>query len=248
MNEKQLHRRIRSFVKREGRMTQAQQCAIETLYPIYGLPIGHGLLNIEQVFGRQAKTVLEIGFGMGQSLVTLALLRPEINFIGIEVHSPGVGSLLRAIEENNIQNIRIYREDAVDVLNQCIVNESLDIVQVFFPDPWPKRKHSKRRLIQTSFVEIIYHKLKEKGFLHLATDWQDYAEHMSRVLSQHTGFKCVADATILKEFISRPATKFEKRGEQLGHRICDLQFIKSSISSRLNAAWDKAHEISQGER
>ena len=219
-------RRIRSFVLRTGRMTPAQRQGLELYWPRYGLLRENGLLNIEQTFGRVAPTTLEIGFGMGQSLLQMALAAPDKNFIGIEVHRPGVGKLLHDMADAHVDNIRVYCDDAVDVLQQCIADSSLSVVQIFFPDPWHKKKHNKRRLIQSEFVQLLRQKLMSGGVLHLATDWQDYAEHMLAVMSVATGFKNLADNDYAPRPEYRPKTKFEQRGERLGHGVWDLLYEK----------------------
>jgi len=220
-------RKIKSFVRREGRLTPGQEKGLTTQWPLYGLSLTDGALDIEKTFGRHAApTVLEIGFGMGRSLAEMAANAPEKNFIGIEVHTPGVGSLLAAIEKNGLTNIRIYQDDAVHVLNECIPDNSLAIVQIFFPDPWPKKKHHKRRLIQVSFIELLKRKLQIGGKLHFATDWQNYAEQMVEVMNQVTGFENEAGDQVFSERPSyRPLTKFEERGHHLGHQTWELLFI-----------------------
>lgn len=220
-------RRIRSFVLRTGRMTPAQREGLELQWPRYGLDRDKGTLNIEQTFNRAAPTTLEIGFGMGQSLLQMAQAAPERNFVGIEVHRPGVGKLLHDAVDTGVDNIRVYCDDAVDVLQQCIADESLDTVQIFFPDPWHKKKHNKRRLVQPEFVQLLRRKLKIGGVIHLATDWQDYAEHMLAVMSVAEGFTNQADEAYAPRPEHRPKTKFEQRGERLGHGVWDLLYEKT---------------------
>ena len=217
-------RSIRSFVLRHGRMTTGQQRAFDELWPRWGLTREQGRLDPQQVFGREAPRVFEIGFGMGQSLIEMAQAAPDQDFIGVEVHRPGVGKLLSGMEEAGIDNIRVYNDDAVDVLNDCIDDASLAAVQIFFPDPWHKKKHNKRRLIQPAFVQKLRGKLKIGGFIHLATDWQDYAEQMLAVMSAADGFRNRAGAGYAPRPERRPTTKFEKRGERLGHGVWDLLF------------------------
>lgn len=221
-------RRVRSFVRRDGRMTDAQKRALDSMLPRVGLNLHDGVIDFSAVFGRATKTNLEIGFGSGQSLFEMAKSYPAENFIGIETYLPGVGSLLGAIEETELSNIRVYYADAVEVLQQCIPEESLDVVQIFFPDPWPKRKHHKRRLIQENFVKLILSRLKKNGMIHLATDWQHYAEQMMTVLSSIPELK---NAKAPFEYADRSSqrpivTKFEKRGQQSGRDIWELQFVK----------------------
>ncbi len=221
-------RSIRSFVLRTGRMTPGQQKAYDSHWPSKGLLLADGMIDYAQVFGRRAPLVLEIGFGMGASLVEMAKAAPEQDFIGIEVHSPGVGKLLHGMEEQNVDNIRVYCDDAVEVLKQCIADNSLDRVQIYFPDPWHKKKHHKRRLIQTPFVQALRSKLKVGGVLHLATDWEHYAEHMMEVMAAAEGFSNQADEYCFSDRPAyRPITKFEKRGERLGHGVWDLLFDKT---------------------
>jgi len=217
-----LQRKIRSFVKREGRMSKRQTSAINRLFPIYGIAFNEQPLNFETLFERQADTVLEIGFGMGDSLAQMASENPRLNYIGIEVHRPGVGSLLASIEENQIDNIRIINHDAVEVLQQAIPNQSLDAIQIFFPDPWPKKRHYKRRLIQAPFVELLAKKLKSNGRLHLATDWKNYAEWIKEIMSASPDFSKLPDDTPHQ----RPTTKFEKRGMDLGHGVWDMIYAR----------------------
>jgi tRNA (guanine-N7-)-methyltransferase len=224
-NEKS-HRRVRSFVLRMGRMTQGQQRAFDNFWPQKGLSLEQGLLNFEQVFGRTAPVVLEIGFGMGWSLVQMAKEAPQNDFIGIEVHRPGVGKLLHDMAEQRVENIRIFCDDAVEVLQRCIPDQSLAGVQIFFPDPWHKKRHHKRRLIQSEFVQHLRQKLKVGGVLHVATDWQEYAEHILAVLSTAEGFRNQAASDYAPRPAHRPTTKFEQRGERLGHGVWDLLFEK----------------------
>lgn len=219
------HRRIRSFVIRAGRMTAAQQSGLELL-PQKGLLREHGMLDGEKVFGRKAPIVLEIGFGMGTSLLQMAQAAPEKNFIGIEVHRPGVGKLLHDMTDAGIDNIRVYCDDAVEVLQQCIADDSLDAVQIFFPDPWHKKRHNKRRLIQPEFVQLLHRKLKKEGVLHVATDWQDYAEHIFTVMQAAPNFRNCAGEDYAPRPEYRPKTKFEQRGERLGHGVWDIIFSK----------------------
>jgi tRNA (guanine-N7-)-methyltransferase len=218
-------RRIRSYVLREGRMTAGQQKAYDDNWPRFGLEHSAGSLDFDTVFGRPGRRVLEIGFGMGVSLVEMAAAAPDSNYIGIEVHHPGVGKLLHSMQEQDVDNIRVYCHDAVEVLRDCIPDESLDLIQIFFPDPWHKRKHNKRRLIQPPFVEQLCKKLKPDATLHLATDWEDYAQQMMDVLSaseQFSNSRGEGNYTPRPDY--RPLTKFERRGERLGHGVWDLLF------------------------
>lgn len=218
-------RKIRSFVKREGRLTKGQAAALERSWPTMGLSCEQQLLNLDEVFGRTAPTVLEIGFGMGKSLVAMAKAAPEKNFIGIEVHRPGVGACLLEAEEAGVTNLRVFEHDAVEVLDTCIADDSLATVQIYFPDPWHKKRHHKRRLIQAEFVEALRPKLQIGGILHLATDWQNYAEHMLEVMQAAPNFRNLAkDGGYVPRPEERPLTKFEQRGERLGHGVWDLKF------------------------
>lgn len=221
-------RRIRSFVLRAGRMTRGQEVAFEHYWPEAGLTLEQGLIDPVAVFGRRAPLVFEIGFGMGQSLAAMAAAAPDTDFIGVEVHKPGVGRLLMTLGEQQLSNIRVYCDDAVEVLARCIPDASLDRVQVYFPDPWHKKKHHKRRLIQPEFVQHLRRKLKPGGVLHLATDWENYAEHMLAVMSVTEGFRNLADAGGYSPKPDwRPLTKFEQRGQRLGHGVWDLLFAKN---------------------
>jgi len=225
MTDTPSRRPIRSYVLRTGRMTPGQQRAFDQGWARWGLDYGDGLLDFEASFGRPGPRVLEIGFGMGQSLVSMAAAAPATNFLGVEVHRPGVGKLLHGMAEQGVDNIRVYCHDAVEVLRDCIAPESLDGIQIFFPDPWHKKKHNKRRLIQPPFVAQLVNSLKVGGILHLATDWEDYAQQMMAVLSSEPG---LANQSGEGEFTPRPAyrplTKFELRGERLGHGVWDLVF------------------------
>jgi tRNA (guanine-N7-)-methyltransferase len=210
-------RPIRSYVLRQGRTTPAQARALDALYPKYGLPYtGEPLGN---PFGRTAPLVLEIGSGMGETTAAIAKQRPEVDFIAVEVHAPGIGSLLNRIEKEALANLRVIRHDAVEVLERMIPDASLAAIHLFFPDPWPKKRHHKRRLVQPEFAALAARKLAPGGVLHAATDWPDYAEHMSEVFSGESLFLPVG-----KGFVERPPTKFEARGRRLGHPIRDLYF------------------------
>jgi tRNA (guanine-N7-)-methyltransferase len=220
-------RTIRSFVRREGRMTTGQKKAFDTLWSQFGLDTTKPLTNIHQVFAQPGPVILEIGFGMGDSLAQQAATQPQYNYIGIEVHRPGVGHLLSLVDKQQLKNIRIYCADAVEVLRHCIPDASLDGVQIFFPDPWPKKRHHKRRLIQIPIVNLIAAKLAAGGKLHLATDWENYAEHMLEVLNScPTLSNTSANGLFVERPASRPLTKFETRGRRLGHGVWDLVFRK----------------------
>ncbi len=218
---------IRSYVIRGGRITVGQKNAFDNFWPQYGLSLFGGPLDVQQTFGRQAPLVLEIGFGMGDSLLTMAQQETDKDFIGIEVHPPGVGCLINNAGKAEINNLRVYMADAIDVLDDCIADGSLDRFQLFFPDPWHKKKHHKRRIVQPAFVEKIKTKLKPGGLMHMATDWEAYAEHMMEVLSAADGLRNLAgEFQYSPRPEHRPITKFEKRGERLGHGVWDLLFEK----------------------
>lgn len=221
-------REIKSYVMRAGRMTPGQERGLEQGLPRYGLRLEEGVLQPQKVFGRQAPLTLEIGFGMGQSLLQMAKEAPEQDFIGVEVHRPGVGALLSGMLTDAVDNVRIYSCDAIEVLNQCIADESLDRLLLFFPDPWHKSRHHKRRIVQPAFAALVHKKLKQGGVLHMATDWEPYAEHMLEIMNAAPGYKNLsADNTWVPRPTERPVTKFEQRGERLGHGVWDLKFIKT---------------------
>lgn len=216
-------RSIRSFVKREGKMTTGQQNAIEQLWPDYGVDLNDGPLDMPALFGRDAYTILEIGFGNGLSLAEMAESAPEQNFFGIEVHRPGAGSLLVQVKQRGLENVRVSMDDAVEVLAQQVPAQSVDRVQIFFPDPWHKKRHHKRRLIQPEFVNNLVAKLKSDGVVHIATDWENYAEHILEVLEHCEGLVNTA-STYAEKPAYRPHTKYEERGRRLGHGVWDLVF------------------------
>jgi tRNA (guanine-N7-)-methyltransferase len=217
------HRPIRSFVLRQGRMSNAQTRALETLLPRWGIPYQNTLLDLDAAFGRVAPKILEIGFGMGDSTAAIAAAHPQNDYLGIEVHGPGVGSLLNQIEALGLTNLRVIQHDAVEVLKHMIAPATLDGVHIFFPDPWHKKKHHKRRLIQPELVALLCEKLKPGGYLHAATDWQEYAEHILAVLSAETRLANTAvDYAPKPDY--RPLTKFEQRGIKLGHGVWDIVF------------------------
>ncbi len=208
-------------------MTPGQQRAFDQNWERWGLEHGAGTLDFDARFGRTGPRVLEIGFGMGQSLVTMAAAAPARNFVGIEVHRPGVGKLLHSMAEQGVDNIRVYCHDAVEILQDCILPDSLDTIQIFFPDPWHKKKHNKRRLIQPSFVAQLISRLKDTGTLHLATDWENYAQQMMVVLSAEENLvNPFGEYQFAPRPEHRPLTKFELRGERLGHGVWDLIFCR----------------------
>jgi len=225
------HTHIRSFVLRQGRVSNAQQRCYDTLMPQYGIPYSTYLLDLTQAFGRTAPVTLEIGFGMGETTAAIARTHPQNDYLTIEVHTPGVGSLLKQIGEMNLTNIRIIQHDAVEVLRDMIPDNALDGVHIFFPDPWHKARHNKRRLIQAPFVALLVQKLKPAcpepgrmgGYIHVATDWQDYAEQALAVLSAEPLLQNAAEGYAPRPAY-RPLTKFEQRGLRLGHGIWDMVF------------------------
>jgi tRNA (guanine-N7-)-methyltransferase len=220
-----LHRRLKSFVRRAGRTTDGQARAFAELGPLFLLPYRAEPLDLEAAFGRAAPTVLEIGFGMGEATAHIAALKPETNFLCCEVHEPGVGALLKRIGEQQLSNIRICAHDAVDVLDHMLLPGTLAGVHVFFPDPWHKKRHNKRRLIQPPLVRKLAERLAPGGYLHCATDWQPYAEQMLEVLSQEPLLRNTAAGYAPKPDY-RPLTKFENRGLKLGHGVWDLVFTR----------------------
>jgi len=221
-------RHVRSFVRREGRITQSQQRALDNLLPRFGVPLD-GLLDFDAVFGRQAPRTLEIGFGNGASLAKMASLAPEQDFLGIEVHRPGIGHLLLEIERYMLGNVRVICADAVEILEQHIAAASLDRVLLFFPDPWPKSRHHKRRILQPAFVALIHDRLKPGGVFHMATDWQPYAEQMLEVMEATPGFtNSVGRGEFAPKPDYRPETKFERRGLRLGHGVWDLVYVREA--------------------
>lgn len=219
-----IERKVRSFVRRDGRMTAAQEYAFTNHMALYGMP--KAPFHFSEIFARDAPLMIEIGFGNGVSLFEIAKMDPASNFIGMETHKPGVGQLLQNIARDELSNLRIYYGDAVEALQEYVPNTSVDTFQIFFPDPWPKRRHHKRRLIQPEFVALLASKLKPNGTLHLATDWQDYAVHMMKVLSAAPGFSNVYGVgEYAPRSTQRPIlTKFEKRGEEEGRPIRELKF------------------------
>ena len=218
------HRPIRSFVLREGRLTHAQRRALDTLWPRYGVDAS-AAIEPHRLFGREAPVWLEIGFGNGEALRHMARLRPDVDFLGIEVHRPGVGHLLNALAADGLDNVRVINADAAEVVRERLPAAILDRVLVFFPDPWPKKRHHKRRLIQPIFADAIARVLAPGGHLHLATDWADYAEHMRAVLDPHAAFVNTAGEQGWAERPDyRPATRFEQRGTRKGHSVHDLLY------------------------
>lgn len=215
-------RSIRSFVLRQGHMTAAQQRAIDTMWPQFGIDYQDSVLDLNQRFGSDRPKVLEIGFGMGVATVEIAKRLPDTDFLAIDVHGPGVGNILKLIEEEHIGNIRVMRHDAVEVVENMLSDDVLDGIHIFFPDPWHKKRHNKRRLVQTPFLQKLLPKLKVGGYIHLATDWEEYAQ-MLEVLSGFDNLQnTAADYAPTPDY--RPETKFEARGKRLGHGVWDLVF------------------------
>jgi tRNA (guanine-N7-)-methyltransferase len=225
-NSNPQHRRIRSFVLRQGRLTKGQERALGTGWPQFGIDYSENLLDLNKVFERKdGNKVLEIGFGMGESTAKIAQTLPHCDFLAVEVHTPGVGSLLKLIQEQALTNIRVVQHDVVEVLQHMIADKSLDGVHIFFPDPWHKKRHHKRRLIQAEFVKLICSKLKTGAYIHVATDWQEYAEWVLEVLQAEPELKNTAKDYAEKPSY-RPLTKFENRGIKLGHGVWDLVFLR----------------------
>jgi tRNA (guanine-N7-)-methyltransferase len=222
MNERK-NRPIRSFVLRQGRISEAQQHAYEQLLPRYGIVFAQQPLDLVTTFGREAPRILEIGFGMGGATAHIATVHPENDYLGVEVHTPGVGALMRLLDAQGSKNVRIIQHDAVEVLNHMIAPDTLDGIHIYFPDPWPKKRHHKRRLIQSPLASLLASRLRPGGYVHLATDWQEYAEWILEVLRGEPLLEnTVADYAPKPEY--RPETKFERRGLNLGHGVWDLVF------------------------
>ena len=225
MTEQKHRRQLRSFVLRQGRLTSGQKLALESQWPLFGVEFSGKPIDLTEVFGRKAPVTLEIGFGNGDSLAQMAKADPERNFLGIEVHRPGVGHLLHLVGEGELTNVRVMHHDAVEIINQMIPDASLNRVQVYFPDPWHKKRHNKRRIIQLEFVALLATKLQKGGVLHLATDWEDYAIQMLNVMTAAPDYKNQAGEGAYAERPDyRPLTKFENRGIKLGHGVWDLLF------------------------
>lgn len=218
-----MNRPIRSYVLRQGRITPAQKRALDEIFPRYGIKFSNQLLKFPEVFGRKAPVVLEIGSGMGETTAEMANTHPEADFIALEVHGPGVGSLLNAIEKNQRTNVRVVRHDALEVLEHMIPDGALAAIHLFFPDPWPKKRHHKRRLVQPEFATLAARKLAPGGTLHAATDLPDYAEQIEQVLMKEPLLEAAKSG-----FATRPVTKFESRGRRLGHPVRDLVFRRKA--------------------
>ena len=214
---------IRSYVLREGRFTKSQRAAFRNYWPVYGVDAARAPQDVQAFFAKRQPVVLDIGFGNGEALAQLARDHPHLNFLGVEVYRPGVGALLQKIAARQLENVRVIHGDAVDVLREQIAPASLAAVLIWFPDPWPKRRHHKRRLLQPQFVQLVAEKLQAGGELNLATDWAPYAEHIKAVLDSCEVFEKAANSALIGE---RPSTKFERRGRRLGHRVFDQVYRK----------------------
>ena len=218
-------RKIQSFVKRSGRLSKAQSIGLNELWNDYGINLNGKLLNFEELFLNQNNVTLEVGFGNGDSLLEMAIQQPNQNFLGIEVYEAGVGRLINEANKNQLVNLKIIKDDAVEVLNDNIPDDSISHFQLFFPDPWHKKRHHKRRIVQTSFLDLLTKKLKNNGIVHIATDWENYAEHIMERLESHSHFKnCAGDHIYSERPEQRPLTKFENRGQKLGHGVWDIIF------------------------
>ena len=232
-------RKVRSFVRRPGRMTRGQQRARDELMPLWGVPFAAGPIALREVFGRDARRVLDIGFGDGEALLTAAARFPELDYLGVEVHEPGIGHLLTLIERSKLTNIRIIDRDAVDVIERMLTDSSFDAVNLFFPDPWPKKRHHKRRIVQPDFVGEVARILKPGGTFHIATDWADYAEHIGIVLDSSADFTALDPQSPQDEPLTfRAPTKFERRGRRLGHEVVDLLYFSDGSSGKSSEADD----------
>ena len=221
-------RKIQSFVKRSGRLSKGQSLGLNELWADYGIDVDKTLLNFEEVFGNQSEVTLEVGFGNGDSLLEMAIQEPGQNFLGIEVYEAGVGRLVNEASKKSVSNLRVIKEDAVEVLENNIPDGSISNFQLFFPDPWHKKRHHKRRIVQKSFLDLLSRKLINDGMVHVATDWEEYAEHIMETLESHSHFKNRAGDHMYSERPQyRPLTKFENRGQKLGHGVWDIIFTKT---------------------
>lgn len=228
--EREARRRsVRSFVRRSGRMTDSQQRAMRELLPRYGVAFGNTALDLDALFGRRAPRVLEVGFGNGDSLLAMAAANPGLDYLGVEVHEPGVGHCLLGIERAGLDNLRVIRHDAIDVLREQLPEASLARVNLYFPDPWPKKRHHKRRIVTPEFLDLVASRLAPGAALHIATDWENYAEYIDALLARTSRFEI--DERREHEGdrpLDRPATRFEQRGLKLGHRIWDWRLVRSA--------------------
>ncbi|MBT8084042.1 MAG: tRNA (guanosine(46)-N7)-methyltransferase TrmB [Woeseia sp.] len=220
-------RTVRSFVRRTGRLTPAQQRALDELWPKFGIEFAPAQLDLERTFGRRAPCVFEIGFGNGETLAEQASLNPERNYLGVEVHEPGIGHCLLKIEAQGIANLRLLRHDAIEVLKDQLPEQSLDRINLYFPDPWPKKRHHKRRIVNAAFLDLCARVLGLGSHLHIATDWENYAEHIDEQIVQSTNFRCAERRKHNGDQpLERPNTKFEQRGLKIGHKIVDWKLAR----------------------
>ena len=225
MTEAKYLRKIQSFVRRSGRLSKAQSIGLNELWNDYGVDLSEKKLDFDKLFVSKNKVTLEVGFGNGDSLLEMAIEQPNQNFLGIEVYEAGVGRLINEANKNKLTNLKIVKDDAVEVLTNNILDNSISHFQLFFPDPWHKKKHHKRRIVQSSFLDLLSKKLKHDGVVHIATDWENYAEHIMESLESHPHFKnCAGDHMYSLRPKSRPLTKFENRGQKLGHGVWDIIF------------------------
>ena len=226
MTEAKHHRKIQSFVKRSGRLSKGQSLGLNELWSDFGIDVDSSTLDFEEIFSNQNDVTLEVGFGNGDSLLEMAIQEPNQNFLGIEVYEAGVGRLINEANKKNVGNLKVIKEDAVEVLENNVADDSISNFQLFFPDPWHKKRHHKRRIVQMGFLDLLSKKLKSNGTAHIATDWQDYAEHIMETLESHPHFKNRASDHMYSERPQyRPLTKFENRGQKLGHGVWDLSLI-----------------------
>ena len=223
--KKSIIRPIRSYVLRQGRLTKHQAEGIKIHSPLFAIPFNDNALNWDSIFRNNGKKIIEIGFGMGHTTAEIAETLSNSNFIAIDVHSPGVGNLLNKIKENELSNLKIIQHDAVEVLEKMVLDDSLDAIHIFFPDPWHKKRHNKRRLIQEPFLELVSRKLKKDGYVHVATDWQNYADWIIECFKKNKIYKSI-NSDFSKKPSYRPKTKYEDRGINLGHQVWDIIFIK----------------------
>lgn len=221
---------IKSFVRRAGKITAGQQKAIDQLMPKYGITYSTKFCNLNEHFNRNSSKIIEIGFGMGHATIEIANANPDVDYLAIEVHPPGVGSLLKLVNNYQIHNLKIIQHDAVEVLKNMIMDSSISGFHIYFPDPWHKKRHHKRRLIQAGFIQILVSKLKPKGYIHISTDWENYAEHILETLQNNVNLSNTAENNqYISRPISRPLTKFESRGLKLGHKVWDVHFTRKII-------------------
>ncbi|MDA9319540.1 tRNA (guanosine(46)-N7)-methyltransferase TrmB [Candidatus Thioglobus sp.] len=225
MTEVKYLRKIQSFVRRSGRISKAQSIGLNELWHDYGVDLNEKKLDFNKLFLSKNNVTLEVGFGNGDSLLEMAIDQPNQNFLGIEVYEAGVGRLINEANKNKLSNLKIIKDDAVEVLTNNILDNSISHFQLFFPDPWHKKKHHKRRIVQISFLDLLSNKLKKDGIVHIATDWENYAEHIMELLESHSHFKnCAGDHMYSLRPKNRPLTKFENRGQKLGHGVWDIIF------------------------